>query len=182
LRLIRANGWAIFGLILIGLTLAIVAVAINAVLGFQVLWAIADSQNAMTRLGISPAVFTVTRAILAVVVFVMISFVRAKARSNEAVQQSKPASKVQSSRVAKITVVPSNPVAIPQVPSSFETSMDGLVKASTFTKYDLIKAVMARRLASGESLIYKLVANEAGAGESTVKLYAKQIKEELGIN
>src|SRR5258708_26684585 len=66
-KLKKANAWSIIGLSFIGLVLALIAIAINAIIGFQVLWALADSQVAMARLGISSNLFTAVRAVLAVV-------------------------------------------------------------------------------------------------------------------
>ena len=81
-RLFTAKrSWAMLGLALVGVVLALVAIAINAILGFQVLWAIADSQAAMSRLGISSSLFTVVRAILAVTVFIMIAYVRSRIKA-----------------------------------------------------------------------------------------------------
>ena len=162
------NALAIIGLTIIGLTLALVAIAINAILGFQVLWAIADSQQAMTRLGISPELFTLIRAGLAVVVFIFISFVRARARVNEEANVPVAVSpKVAKSR-ANVMVVEANPPAIPEVASSREES-----------KRELIKAAMAKAKANGQKLNLKAIADETGAGYSTVKLYAPKIKQEL---
>jgi hypothetical protein len=81
------RSWAMAGLALVGIVLAVVAIAINAVLGFQVLWAIADSQIAMSRLGISSSLFTVVRAMLAVTVFIMIAYVRSRLKAAGATQQ-----------------------------------------------------------------------------------------------
>ena len=168
-RLRWANALAIIGLTIIGLTLALVAIAINAILGFQVLWAIADSQQAMTRLGISPELFTLIRAGLAVVVFIFISFVRAKARVNEEanvpVATSQSRAKAVAKSVANVVVEEAKPLAIPEVASS--------------TKYALIREAMIKAKANGEKLNLKAIAKETGAGYSTVKLYAVKIKQEL---
>ena len=171
-----SNAFAIFGLIVIGLALALVAIAVNAILGFQVLWAISDSQNAMARLGISSQLFTFTRAILAVVVVVMVSFVRARARASEQETSSLPVAKAKAKPVAKITVIESSPVALPVVASSHEEVIDALV-ARPESKYGLIKAAMA----NGPELSLKAIAEQTGAGYSTVKLYAPKIKKELGL-
>src|SRR5258708_12281676 len=64
-KLKRANVLAIIGLSFIGLVLALIAIVINAIIGFQVLWALADSQVAMTRVGISSEIFTGLRPVLA---------------------------------------------------------------------------------------------------------------------
>ena len=67
--------FALVGLWIIGSILGAVAFATNAILGFQQLWGIADSQTAMLRLGIDPALFTLIRAILVVAVSIMVAFV-----------------------------------------------------------------------------------------------------------
>ena len=69
------------GLLLIGLVLSGVATLTNMILGFQQLWGVSDSQMAMSRLGIDPVAFTVTRAVLVVAVTVMVSFTYFKSHS-----------------------------------------------------------------------------------------------------
>src|SRR5260221_5641971 len=147
LQLKKANTLAIIGLALIGLTLGLIAIAINAVLGFQVLWAIADSQQAMARLGISSELFTSMRAILAVVVFVMISFVRARARANEEAHASLSISHERAKPRAKVAIVETKPLALPekaisQEEANHEEVLD-LLKARPESKRELIKAAIA---------------------------------------
>lgn len=183
-KLKRANVLAIIGLSFIGLVLALIAIAINAIIGFQVLWALADSQVAMARLGISSSLFTAVRAVLAVVVFVMMSYVRARARAKEAqepvtVSQEPMAKPIKRARV--VAVSEAEPLALPETTTSHNDGlMDGL-RANTGSKYELIKEAMAKAKANGEKLNYQAIADEAGAGYSTVKLHAPKIKKELGL-
>lgn len=179
-----SNALAIFGLAFIGLVLALIAIAINAILGFQVLWAIADSQTAMTRLGISSELFTVIRAVLAVVVFIFISFVRARARSNEEANTPTTLSPQKAKSLAKVTVREAKPLALPEVASSHEEANQeipviDILRARPESRYELIKAAMAKAIDNGEKLNLKAIADETGAGYSTVKLYAPKIKQEL---
>lgn len=177
----KANALAIIGLTIIGLTLALVAVAINAVLGFQVLWAIGSSENAMARLGISPELFTAIRAVLAVVVFVMISFVRARARASEMascnimLQQTSPKKAISRPRV---TVKESTPLEIPEVAMSTEEANFTHEKANSHSlKRGLIESTITEKVATGEKLNMKALALELEVSYSYVKL----VKKELGI-
>ena len=175
-RLKKANALAIIGLTFIGLILALIAIAINAILGFQVLWAIADSQTAMAKLGISSELFTAIRAVLAVVVFVMMAYVRNRAGANEPVVISpQPAAKPER-RARVVAIKEANVLAISEVASSHEEANQGIVISP---KRELIKAAMAKAMANGEKLNLKAIADETGAGYSTVKLYAPAIKREL---
>lgn len=172
-----SNALAIIGLMVIGLILALVAIAINAVLGFQVLWAIADSQNAMAKLGINPELFTAIRAVLAVVVFIFISYVRARARANEESQivaispQKAKAKKASIGPV--VTVQEAKPLAIPEVAISHN---DGL-GLTTGPKKELVRVAIQKANETGEKLNLKAISQETGASYSYVKL----VKKELGI-
>jgi hypothetical protein len=181
-KLLWKNALAIVALMFIGIVLALIAIAINAVLGFQVLWAISDSQSAMAKLGISPELFTAIRAVLAVVVFVFISFVRARARANQETESAnvsvKPRAKRTATSSATVTVTPAQPLALPQV----AVSHSGTISANVGSKYELIKEAMSANANDGKLAIsLQEIAKQSGAGYSTVRLYAPDIKKELGI-
>jgi predicted urease superfamily metal-dependent hydrolase len=131
----------------------------------------------MAKLGISSELFTAIRAVLAVVVFVMISYVRARARAKELVQEAIPMVKPVANRVAKITVVEANQKAIPEVAISHEEA----TVSHLSNKKELIKEAIARANEQGLKINLKAISLETGAGYSTVKLYASDIKKELGI-
>jgi DNA invertase Pin-like site-specific DNA recombinase len=46
--------------------------------------------------------------------------------------------------------------------------------------YEKIKATMVKTIASGKRINYREIADECGAGYSTVKKHASAIKQELG--
>jgi hypothetical protein len=171
LKLQKAHAWAIVGLLFIGIIMAIIAIAINAVLAFQVLWDIANSENAMARLGISPELFTAIRAVLAVVVFIFISYVRARARANEQPSMQEVMAKRTAAKKATIshtvTIEEAKPIAIPEVAVSHSSN-----------KYELFKEAIARASERGEKINLTVIAQEIDAGYSTVKLYKKRMKAE----
>ncbi len=172
-KLRRANILAIIGLSFIGLILALVAIAINAVLGFQVLWAIADSQEAMARLGISSSLFTIIRAILAVAIFIMMAYVRSRARATTESTVATKTRAVHSPKKATVAIVEAEPVAIPLVATSIANGHS--------PEFHKIMEAWLRHSQQGEKINMKAIADEAGVGYSTVKKHAPKIKQELGI-
>lgn len=205
-KLKKANALAIIGLTIIGLVLAAIAIAITAIVGFQVLWALADSQTAMARLGISPELFTYARAGLAVVVFVMMAYVRSRVVANEPVAISPEKANPRANRKATISPVvavsEAKPLAIPEVAISHNDGLmditganshspkvvnQGLnsvdvVGAKSESKRELIKRQMAIAVVDGKLTVsLQAIALASGAGYSTVKLYAPDIKKELGV-
>jgi hypothetical protein len=174
----KANVLPIIGLAIIGLTLALIAVAINAVLGFQVLWAIGSSENAMARLGISPELFTAIRAVLAVVVFVMISYVRARARANELSDVAqievaispKKATRQRASSSPVVTEISPEPLAIPEVATSHLE-----LAGATDSKKELVEVAIKKANEQGHKLNLKAISLETGASYSYVKLVNKEM-------
>ena len=183
-KLKKANAWSIIGLSFIGLVLALIAIAINAIIGFQVLWALADSQVAMARLGISSSLFTAVRAVLAVVVFIMMAYVRHRS-AHEPEASSSPAPLAKPVKRARVVAIKeAEPLALPEVTTSHaeanqELPVIDILRARPESRYELIKAAMAKVIDTGEKLNLKAIADETGAGYSTVKLYAPKIKQEL---
>ncbi len=215
-----ANGLSIIGLLFIGLILVLVAIAINAIIGFQVLWGLADSQVAMARLGISPELFTYMRAVLAVVVFVMMSFVRARGTTESSKAVVGVVEQTASRYISATTRVEVSEQKgrkcvwcgydgpdiqldhiIPHSMGGSNTAdnlqplcdrcnsrkRDKLIAEKPMiqerpeSRYNQIKEVMGQQVAKGQKINLRAISQETGAGYSTVKLYAPDIKKELGI-
>lgn len=191
------RSWAMIGLLFVGITLAIVAVAINAILGFQVLWAIADSQQAMTRLGINSSLFTFIRAILAVTVFIMIAYVRTHTVDSPPVAPVSVAISEEHSPLARSPrrAKPPTPVAIAEH-ASITHSLDDVAMADSHVATgepsdspsiatsnqghrERIKATWLQHSQEGRAIQLTEIAADAGVGYSTVKKYAASIRAEI---
>jgi len=170
-RLRWANALAIVGLTFIGLVLALIAIAINAILGFQVLWAIADSQQAMARLGISSSLFTFVRAILAVAIFIMMAYVRSHIRATEKATG-------RTTKKAMVAIVEAEPLAIPEIAVAMQKATP-LIANGHSPEFKKIMQAWLRHSQSGQKINMKAIAEEAGVGYSTVKKHAPEIKKEL---
>ena len=197
-RLHKSNIFAMIGLLYIGLILSVVAIAINAILGYQVLWGIADSAQAMLKLGISPELFVDVRAGLAIIVFIMISFVRAQNRSNELLDEQIVAAKREKVQSKKKSLTSNHTESIRLSPQSLKSNHIEAIRlspqsqqsnslqpmpieeAKNASKYDLIKHTYQQKLDAGQKCTQEQLAEESGAGLSTVKLYLPRIKKELG--
>ncbi len=189
--------WArLLGMIVIGLAMVAVAFLMNDIVLFQQVDGLSTSLGAMAILGIPLAIFTHFRAGLLVATATLAMLFSRKRHipvSQPMAAQKAKASQPRANRVAKVTVVESEPKAIPEVAISHQESNDGLmevaneqanglIESSTVSpKYGLIKEAMANSVARGEKVNLRAIANETGAGYSTVKLYAPQIKTELGV-
>jgi hypothetical protein len=177
-KLMWSNLLASMGLALIGTIMLLVAIAINAIIGFQVLWLIPSSQVAMARLGISPELFTAGRAALAGVVFVMISFVRARAKVNEPTPVSSPALSKKARISPVVTVRESKPLELPEIAQSNEEADFVLTSSNSHShKKELIKNALTEKVATGEKINMRVLADEIEVSYSYVKL----VKKELGI-
>ena len=165
------------------------------IIGFQQLWGIADSQQAMTQLGIDPVRFVVARSMLVVLVTIMVSFtyytsgdVQYERKHTEPdtepdeVPSSSPASILGSRQVPlTVTKVPNvEPDAEPdEVPGSQEEVP--LLLPAGDTRRNQIKQVWYQRLQEGLPTDQKSIADAAGIPLSTVKKYSKSIRLELGV-
>jgi hypothetical protein len=174
-----------FVLLLIGVLLSVVAMLTNMIIGFQQLWGIADSQQAMTQLGVDPVRFVVARSILVVLVTIMVSFtyytsgdVQYERKHTE--PDTEP-DEVPRSYAASILGSRQVPLTVTQVPSSQEEEGVPLLLPAGDTRRNQIKQVWYQRLQEGLPTDQKSIADAAGIPLSTVKKYSKSIRLELGV-
>jgi DNA-binding transcriptional regulator YiaG len=127
--------WRRFFLGIIGVVLGFVVVVTNGILGFQQLWGVGDSQSAMVRLGIEPALFTLVRAVLVVMVAIMVAYVYRSDNAREIIDETttdlaRPAGKNidepnerSGSRPETPVVITETPTEIPQLPEGHSETL-----------------------------------------------------------
>lgn len=174
-----ATGFVYAGMWVLALFMFAIAACMSILITYQQVQGVTDELLAMHTLYIDPLAFIIARGLLVMLCATMAIFFRAKKQEEIAIEKKDRAKKV--ANISPIvTVQESQPLAIPELTSSQRIMYDALDirKAS---RYNQIKEAMQRANEQGQKINLKAISLETGAGYSTVKLYAPDVKKELGI-
>lgn len=164
----------------IALFMFAVAVGMSILITYQQVQGVTDELLAMRTLHVDPLWFIIARGFLVMLCATTGIFFRAEKQEAIATKKKDRAAqpKTEKTTVSPVVIVSEGqPLAIPEIAISHN---DGLVTVSG-AKKGLIKEAMQRANEQGQKINLRAISLETGAGYSTVKLYAPDIKKELGI-
>ena len=174
-----ASGLRYMATLLVALLMFVVGAAMSVLVTFQQVNGVSDELIAMNTLHIDSLTFVVARGLLVMLCASLAILFKLKKPEPITSEKAKPKAKI-SPKQSNVTISETSPLALPEPKeANQELPVIDILRARPESRYELIKAAMAKAIDNGEKLNLKAIADETGAGYSTVKLYAPKIKKEL---